>query len=475
MNWILGLPELVLALCGVVILAACVLLKKEEAFLPSATLSIAALGVTGFLVALSGNGVAYEGAFVVDAFARFIKLLALTGGAASIILSMGYRDREQQNLPFEMPILVLFSTLGAMVMASSANLMTLFVGLELSSLSIYVLCAIERDRLGAAEAALKYFILGSLASGLLLYGMSLVYGYAGTMEYAPITAELNRVGVLPVGLVIGMVFILVGLAFKLSAVPFHMWTPDVYQGAPTPVTAFMAGAPKFAAFALILRVMIGPFGAMAPRWQILIEVIAALSMLFGAFAAIPQRNFKRLMAYSSIGHMGYAMMGLAAASPAGTTGTLVYLTTYLVMNVGTFSVITAMRRQGREVSEIADLAGLGRSNPGLALVLAICMFSMIGVPPLAGFFGKFMVFGAAWQAGLYPLVAVGAVSAVVGAFYYLRVVKVAYFDAGAVPLDRPAPSVSFLSVAMGLVTALFLIGLGPISGAAAAAAKALVG
>ncbi|GBR07774.1 NADH-quinone oxidoreductase subunit NuoN [Acetobacter oeni] len=474
MNWLLGLPELVLAICALVILSAGVLQKKDEAFLPCAMLSIGAFVVTGFLVVGAPDGIAYNGLFVVDAFSRFIKLLAIIGGAAAIALSIGYSD-GQRKLPFEMPVLVLFSTLGTMVMASSVNLMTLFVGLELSSLSIYILCAIERDRLGAAEAGLKYFILGSLASGLLLYGMSLVYGYAGTMEYAPIAAEINGTGIVPLGLVIGTVFIIVGLAFKLSAVPFHMWTPDVYQGAPTPVTAYMAGAPKFAAFALILRVMSGPFGAMSPRWQMLIEVIAALSMLFGSFAAIPQHNIKRLMAYSSIGHMGYAMMGLAAASPAGTTGTLVYLAAYLVMNAGTFGVIAAMRRRGHEVTEISDLAGLGRNNPGLALILAICMFSMIGAPPLAGFFGKFMVFAAAWHAGLYPLVAVGAVSAVVGAFYYLRLVKVAYFDAPAVPFDRPAPSVSFVSIAMGLATVLFLIGLGPISAAAQAAARALIG
>ncbi|GBQ24490.1 NADH-quinone oxidoreductase chain N [Acetobacter estunensis NRIC 0472] len=474
MNWMLALPELVLAVSGLVVLSGGVLTKKGHAFLPTAALTIAAFVATIFLVGLSPDGVGYHGLFQVDAFARFIKVLALIGAIVAVALSVGHRD-EGHELPFEMPVLVLFSTLGAMVMASSASLMTLFVGLELSSLSIYVLCAIERDRPQAAESGLKYFILGSLASGLLLYGISLVYGFAGTLSYAPIAAEINSVGALPLGLVIGVVFMLVGLAFKLSAVPFHMWTPDVYQGAPTPVTAYMAGAPKFAAFALILRVMSGPFGAMSPRWQILVEVIAAMSMLFGSFAAIPQHNIKRLMAYSSIGHMGYAMMGLAAASPAGTTGTLVYLSTYLVMNAGTFGVIEAMRRRGQEVDEISDLAGLGRTNPGMALILAICMFSMVGVPPLAGFFGKFMVFAAAWQAGLYPLIFLGAVSAVVGAYYYLRVVKVAWFDAPAAPFDRPAASVSFVSIAMGLATVLFLLGLGPISDAARAAAMALVG
>ncbi len=262
-------------------------------------------------------------------------------------------------------------------MASSANLMTLFVGLELSSLSIYILCALERDDVTSSEAGLKYFVLGSLASGLLLYGMSLVYGYAGTMAYTGLIAAIQQTSALPAGLMVGLVFILVGLSFKLSVVPFHMWTPDVYQGAPTPITAYMAGAPKFAAFALFLRVMSGPFGAMAPRWQMLIEVLSILSMVYGAFAAIPQTNIKRLMAYSSIGHMGYALMGLAAASASGVRATLIYLAAYLVMNAGVFAVITAMRRKGREVTSIADLAGLGRTDPGLAAVLAIFMFSMV--------------------------------------------------------------------------------------------------
>ncbi|MDE7547436.1 NADH-quinone oxidoreductase subunit NuoN [Acetobacter fabarum] len=474
-NWTVALPEIVLALSGIVILVAGVLQRKGEGFFLAAILSLAAFLVSGFLVVLSPSGAGYAGTFVNDGFARFMKVLILAGGFVAVALSVSYRTPDRRPLPFETPVLMLFSTLGAMLMASSANLMTLFVGLELSSLSIYILCALERDNVLSSEAGMKYFILGSLASGLLLYGISLVYGYAGTMEYTGLVDAVRAAVMPPMGLVVGIVFIVVGLCFKLSAVPFHMWTPDVYQGAPTPVTAYMAGAPKFAAFALFLRVMAGPFGSVAPRWQILVEAVSVLSMVYGAFAAIPQTNIKRLMAYSSIGHMGYAMMGLAAASTAGTQATLVYLAAYFVMNAGVFAGITAMRRNGREVNSIADLAGLGRSDPAMALALAVFMFSMVGAPPLAGFFGKFMVFAAAWQSGLYVLVCVGALSSIVGAYYYLRVVKVMYFDAPAHVLDRPAPSLLFVSGGMGVATVVFAVVLGPIMSVAHQAALALAG
>lgn len=477
-NWTLALPEIALALSGLVILVVGVLQRRGEGFFPCAMLTIAAFIGCGFLVVLSPDGVGYASTFVNDSFARFMKILALAGGLLATVVTVGYR-REQSTasdaLPFETPILMLFSTLGAMIMASSANLMTLFVGLELSSLSIYILCALERDRVASSEAGLKYFVLGSLASGILLYGMSLVYGYAGTMEYGGLIAAIHAGGEIPAGLMVGIVFVVVGLCFKLSAVPFHMWTPDVYQGAPTPVTAYMAGAPKFAAFALFLRVMVGPFGMVAPRWQILIETVSMLSMVYGAFAAIPQTDIKRLMAYSSIGHMGYAMMGLASASSAGVRATLIYLAAYLVMNAGVFAGIASMRRKGREVTAIADLAGLSKTDPGMAAALAIFMFSMVGAPPLAGFFGKFMVFAAAWQAGLYVLVCVGAVSSIVGAYYYLRVVKVMYFDAPAEGLDRPAPSLLFVSGGMGLATVFFILVLGPLMTMAQQAAMALAG
>ena len=472
MNWTLALPEIVLSVCGLAILLFGVARTTGNPAVPCTLLTIAAMVLAGFLVLVAPDGVGYHRVFVGDSFARFMKILSLVGAALSLVLSMDYNRREG-IARFEFPVLVLFATVGTMAMASSENLMTLYVGLELQSLSIYILCAFDRDRLGSAEAGLKYFVLGSLASGLLLYGISLVFGFAGTMEYRGLQEALAASAEIPSGLVIGIVFIIVGLAFKISVVPFHMWTPDVYQGAPAPVTAFMSGAPKIAAFALLLRVMAGPFGHVTPQWQLLIELLAMASMLFGALAAIPQTSIKRLMAYSSIGHMGYAMIGLAAATPAGLRGTLVYLATYLFMNSGAFACIVAMRRRGRAVERISDLAGLSRTDPALALVMAIFMFSMIGVPPLSGFFGKLLVFSAALQAGLPTLVIVGIVSSVIGAVYYLRVVRVMYVDAPGLAFDRRATSVSFVSIGMGLVTGLFLLVLGPVTSAAEAAATVL--
>ncbi len=472
MNWTLALPEIVLSVCGLAILVFGVLRTTGNPAVPCTLLTIAAMALAAVLVLTAGDGVAYHRVFVGDAFARFMKVLSLAGAALSLILALDYNRREGISR-FEFPVLVLFATVGTMVMASSENLMTLYIGLELQSLAIYILCAFDRDRLRSAESGLKYFVLGSLASGLLLYGISLVFGFAGTMEYRGLQTALADSAVVPPGLVIGIVFIIVGLAFKISAVPFHMWTPDVYQGAPAPVTAFMAGAPKIAAFALLLRVMAGPFGQVTPQWQLLIEILSMASMLFGALAAIPQTSIKRLMAYSSIGHMGYALIGLAAASPAGLRGTLVYLATYLFMNTGAFATIVAMRRRGVAVERISDLAGLSRTDPALALVMAIVMFSMIGVPPLSGFFGKLLVFSAALRAGMPGLVIVGIVSSVIGAVYYLRVVRVMYVDAAAPAFDRRMPSVSVVSIGMGVVTGLFLLLLGPVTSAAQAAAATL--
>ncbi|WP_323990864.1 NADH-quinone oxidoreductase subunit NuoN [Nguyenibacter sp. L1] len=472
MNWTLALPEIVLACCGLAILVFGVVQTKAQPFLSCAMLTIASFVVTGFLVLTTPDGVGYNHIFVNDDFARFMKILSLAGGALATMLTVGHA-RAMKVERFEFPVLLLFSTLGTMMMASSGNLMTLFIGLELSSLAIYILCAFARDEVAGAEAGLKYFVLGSLASGLLLYGSALVYGFAGTMEYGAIQQALGAEGAVPLGLMFGIVFMLAGLTFKLSAVPFHMWTPDVYQGAPTSVTAFMAGAPKFAAFALLLRVMAGPFGHVAPQWRMLVEAIAILSMLFGAVAAIPQKDIKRLMAYSSIGHMGYALMGLCAGTPEGMRGTLVYLATYLLMNVGAFAVIVAMQRKGRGLTAISDLSGLGRTDPGLAMAMAIFMLSMAGLPPLAGFFGKMMVFYAALNAHLHVLVLAGVVSSVIGAYYYVRVVKVMFFEDGAPSFDRRPLSLSFLSVGMGVATVCFLLVWGPVSSAAQAAALAL--
>ena len=471
-DWTIALPEIALSLFGLAILVFGVLQKKDSPGFACTVLTVAAFLVTAVLVLQSPAGIGYRGTFVNDGFARFIKILTLAGAALSVVLSLDYNVRQKIDR-FEFPVLVLFSTVGTMMMASSENLMTLYVGLELQSLAIYILCAFARDELTSAEAGLKYFVLGSLASGLLLYGISLVYGFAGTMEYAGLKTALTGTGVVPAGLVIGIVFVFVGLAFKLSAAPFHMWTPDVYQGAPTSVTAFMAGAPKVAAFALLLRVMAGPFGHLTPQWQMLVELVAIATMALGALAAIPQTNIKRLMAYSSIGHMGYALIGVAAGSEAGVRGTLVYLATYLFMTVGVFSCIIAMRRNGRPLDRIADLSGLSRTNPLLALAMGIFMFSMAGVPPLSGFFGKLLVFSAAVDSGLWTLAVIGIVTSMIGLYYYWRVVKVMYFDAPVAAFDRRARSLDAVTGAMGLVTALFLLVLGPVVGAAQAAASVL--
>ncbi len=322
-----------------------------------------------------------------------------------------------------------------MMMVSANDLIALYLGLELQSLSLYVLAALQRDRLRASEAGLKYFVLGALSSGMLLYGASLIYGFGGTTEFGALAAQLDGESQTALGLVVGLVFLAAGLAFKVSAVPFHMWTPDVYEGAPTPVTAFFAVAPKIAAIALFLRVMLGPFGDLVQDWFQIIWAISAASMILGALAAIVQQNIKRLMAYSSIGHVGYALMGLAAGSEDGVAGVIIYMTIYLAMNVGTFACILSMKVKDHMVENISDLAGLSKNRPGMALALVIFMFSLAGIPPLAGFFGKLYVFRAAINAELYVLAVVGVLTSVVAAYYYLRVIKVMYFDQPADMLD----------------------------------------
>jgi NADH-quinone oxidoreductase subunit N len=389
-------------------------------------------------------------------------------------LSLDYNAR-QGIARFEFPVLMLFSTVGMMTMASAASLMTLYIGLELQSLAIYVLAAFARDDVRSSEAGLKYFVLSALASGLLLYGISLTYGFAGTMDFAKLPQAVTAAGDVSTGLMVGIAFVIAGLAFKLSAVPFHMWTPDVYEGAPSPVTAFMSTAPKVAPFVVLLRVLIGPFGHVTAQWQPIIELVSVASMLLGSFAAIGQSNIKRLMAYSSIGHMGYALVGLAPGTESGVRGVLVYLLTYVAMSAGAFACIVAMRRRGRAVETIADLAGLAKTDLPLATLLTIFMFSMAGIPPLAGFFGKLYVFLAAVQAGLWPLAIIGVLTSVVACFYYIRIIKVMFFDASAPAFDMRAPSVSFVAIAAGAFTLFFVLALGPATGAAEAAAKVLFG
>jgi NADH-quinone oxidoreductase subunit N len=477
-NWIPGqaaaaLPEIFLAVAAMALLMIGAFRGNSQTRVIG-WFSVAVLVVAGALVAgtAASPGTAFGGMFIADSFARFTKILVLSGSLIAVILSISYIEREDMAR-FEYPILFLFATIGMMMMISANDLIALYVGLELQSLSLYVAAAFRRDSLRSSEAGLKYFVLGALSSGLLLYGASMVYGFAGTTSFAGIAKALAASSG-NTGALVGLVFIAAALAFKISAAPFHMWTPDVYEGAPTSVTTFFAIAPKVAAMALFIRVLVGPFAPITAQWQQVIVFLAILSMVLGAFAAINQTNIKRLMAYSSIGNVGYMLVGLAAGNEAGVRGVLIYLAIYLAMTAGTFACILAMRVHGRAVEGLDDLKGLGRTRPGLALVMAIFMFSMAGIPPLAGFFGKLYVFLAAVQAGMITLAVIGVLASVVAAFYYLRIVKIMYFDEPAEAFDRLlGREVGVVLTVTGLFIALFLLLPAPLLSAATVAAKSL--
>src|SRR5262249_43219256 len=476
MNYLFALPEILLAAAALALLMLGVFLRGETTE-RIAWLAVLALIVTrGVLVWAPppGTQVAFQGLYVVDQFARFLKLLVLLGSALTIIMSLDYVARENMRR-FEFPVLLLFATLGMMMMLSANDLISLYVSLELQSLALYVVAAFQRDSERSTEAGLKYFVLGALSSGMLLYGASMVYGFAGTTSFVGLAKAFSGLnGPVAVGLIVGVVFVVAGLAFKVSAVPFHMWTPDVYEGAPTPVTAFFAAAPKLAATGLFIRVMVGPFYELRAEWLQIMWFVAVASMILGAVAAINQTNIKRLMAYSSIGNIGYALVGLVPGTEIGVRGVLVSRAIYLVMTIGSFGCILLMRQKGRMVEGIYDLAGLSKTNPLLAAALAVFMFSMAGVPWLAGFFGKFYVFLAAVQAGLYWLAVIGVVTSVISAFYYLRIVKVMYFDEPAEAFDRsPGWSMNLIIGAAGLMIFFFFVFAGPVLSAAQAAAMSL--
>ncbi len=467
-----AIPEILLS-CGAMALLMLGAFRSRDSTDGIYNLSVLLLVVVGVIVLLmpGGRQTTFDGAFVFDEFSRFMKVLTLGASALAIVMSRGFFRMEKFSR-FEYPILVVLATVGMMMMISAGSLMSLYMGLELQSLALYVVAAIQRDSGRATEAGLKYFVLGALASGMLLYGMSLIYGFTGSMGFAEIADAAGRGGP-NIGLVFGLVFLLAGLAFKVSAVPFHMWTPDVYEGAPTPVTAFFAAAPKIAAMAIFIRTMVTAFPSIALEWQQIVVFISIASMVLGAFAAIGQRNIKRLMAYSSIGHMGFALVGLAAGSQAGVRGVIIYLAIYLAMTVGTFACILSMRRGNRMVEDIDELAGLGKNNPMLAFLMAMLMFSLAGIPPLAGFFGKFYVFLAAIEAELYTLAIIGVLASVVGAFYYLRIIKIIYFDE---PVERFEPMLGELRVIVGvasLFVILFIFYPGPLMIAAETAASSL--
>ena len=465
------LPEIVLAVGAMLMLMAGAVLGDRSGRLVNlwCVLVLVAAAVAMHWVP-AGRLSLFDGSFLVDDYARFLKLLALAGSAGALLLSLDWLSIEKQQR-FEYGALFVLSTLGMMMLISAGDLIALYLGLELMSLALYVLAASDRENVRSTEAGLKYFVLGALSSGMLLYGASLIYGFTGTISFAGI-AKATHAGA-SIGLIFGLVFLFVGFCFKISAVPFHMWTPDVYEGAPTPVTAFFASAPKVAAIAIFVRATITAFPGITHEWQQIVVFVSILSMALGSFGAIGQRNIKRLMAYSSIGHMGFALVGLAAASPEGVQGVLVYMAIYVAMTLGSFAVIVAMRRQGQAVENISDLAGLARSHPTMAFLFAVLMFSLAGIPPLAGFFAKFYVFLAAINAGLYALAVIGVLSSVVGAYYYLMIVKTMYFDDPVASFDRMPGLLRLVLAISGVINLLFFAWPAPILGAATAAAKSL--
>jgi NADH-quinone oxidoreductase subunit N len=464
-------PELVLAVSAMAALMWGAFARRDvsRTILWCATILMTLVGLwIAFMPEGATAGFAFS--FVSDGFARFSKVMILFGGAATLALAHDYLVKNAL-MKFEFPVLILLSTVGMMIMVSATDLMVLYMGLELQSLALYVVAAFRRDSLRSTEAGLKYFVLGALSSGLLLYGASLVYGFAGTTNFRGIALAIGD-GPLPLGMIFGLVFLTAGMAFKISAAPFHMWTPDVYEGSPTPVTAFFSTAPKVAAAGMIVRVLFDAFGGAVAEWQQILVFLSIASMFLGAIAAIGQTNIKRLMAYSSIGHMGYALMGLAAGTPEGAQSLLIYLAIYVTMNVGVFAFILNMEKDGKHVTDIAALGLYSRVEPARAAALAVLMLSLAGIPPLVGFFAKFYVLKAALDAGLVWLAIAGMIASVIGAFYYLRIVYLLYFAEPADALDGRMPMIHWIllgaSAGAMLVGIINLFGIETIAASAAA-------
>jgi NADH-quinone oxidoreductase subunit N len=466
---IIALPELILAVGAMVILMIGVYAGRAAAGFINvlAVLLLAAAAI--WLLTTDVAGEAFGGAMILDPFARVMMVLTLIGSGAALVMSVRFGNRAG-FYSFEYPVMILLSTVGMMLMISANNMIGIYLGLELQNLGLYVLASFHRDNLRSTESGLKYFVLSSLSSGLLLYGITLVYGYTGSVGFHEIAAALAA-GPRSIGLLFGIVFVLAGLIFKISAVPFHMWTPDVYEGAPTPVTTFLASAPKMAAMAFLVRTTVDAFQPAAADWQQVIVFVSIASMALGSFAAIGQRNFKRLMAYSSIGHMGFALVGLSANTPAGVRGVVIYMLIYLAMTLGTFAFILSMRRKGEQVESIDDMAGLAATNPVMATIMTILLFSLAGIPPLAGFWAKWYVFLAAINAHLYALAVIGVLTSVVAAFYYLRIIKIMWFDEAG---EGFSPMAAEMRIVFGLSGAFILfyvvIG-GPLIRVAEAAAR----
>ncbi|WP_371157718.1 NADH-quinone oxidoreductase subunit NuoN [Jannaschia sp. 2305UL9-9] len=468
------LPEILLAVYALAALMGAVYTSKDALAGPLVWLTAAVLTLMAFWIGVTdAPGAGFDGMIVKDGFSKFAQVTILLSAAVVLVMGQDYMARTGL-LKFEYPVLITLSVIGMMVMVSAGNLLTIYMGLELQSLSLYVVASMRRDHLKSTEAGLKYFVLGALSSGLLLYGISLTYGYTGTTDFGGVIVAAST-GDIPLGLLFGLVFMISGLAFKVSAAPFHMWTPDVYEGSPTPVTAFFATAPKVAAMGMFARVVHDAFGGVVGDWQQIVALLSVLSMFVGAIAAIGQRDIKRLMAYSSIAHMGYALMGLAAGTAVGVEAMLLYMAIYVVMNIGTFAFILSMSRDGVEVTDIQSLNDLSKSHPGKALSLLVLMFSLAGIPPMLGFFAKLAVLQAAVDAGLVWLAVLGVIASVIGAFYYLRIVYYMYFGKTDAPVDGAMPMVQMAALTLSAaIMVLGIINLFGLEGIAAAAAVTLV-
>ncbi|MBY0354814.1 MAG: NADH-quinone oxidoreductase subunit NuoN [Rickettsiales bacterium] len=475
------LPEIFLAISTLILLMAGVYGGNTVSYIIHFFAALVLLVTLHLSTLITGWGIPSL-TFIHDAFALYGKIFVLFGATATLLISSFWLSRAENNR-FEFPILILFCTLGMMLMLSAGDMLIVYLGLELAALSQYVLAAFQRDRARSTEAGLKYFVLGSLASGMLLFGISLIYGYTGSIEFAGISSVIagyqeqtqHTSQPMPYGLVLGMVMVLVGFCFKISAAPFHMWSPDVYEGSPTPVTAFFSIAPKVASVMLLMRLLAVPFGGLAEQWQQIILAISALSMIVGALGALKQTNIKRLLAYSSIGHVGYALMALATNTKAGFGAVLVYLGLYVFMSLGAFALVMLMRRKGEYVESLSDLTGISRFHPWFAFAMAVFMFSMAGIPPLAGFFAKLYVFLEAVRAGYLWLAILGVLSSVVAAYYYIRLIKLMYFDEGGEAFEFPvSPALRLVSGMSALVMLLFILAPATLVKPALIAASALI-
>ncbi len=457
------MPEMFLSVVALALLIFGVVKGSDSVFTQIKFVIIALFAAAVIILSLPNqDSVSFGGLYLVNGFTNYSKILMIIGSAITLYLSIGYYKDNEKSKVTEFPVLMLLAVIGMMLMISANDLISFYMGLEMQSLTLYILAALHKNDARSSEAGLKYFVLGAVASGIILYGCSLIYGFSGTTNFTQL-AVLYEGGQMSTGVMMGLVLLIVGLCFKVSAAPFHMWTPDVYEGSPMPVTAFFAVAPKIAAVAIFTRIMLEPFAGAVLQWQQVIVFVAAASMIVGSLGALMQTNIKRLMAYGSIGHVGFVLMSLAAASPNGVRGVLVYLLIYMVMSVGIFACIMMIKHRDGKSEEILSLSGLSKSRPMLAVAIAIIMLSMAGIPPFAGFFGKFYVLYAAIEGGLYLLAVIGVLSSVVAAYYYLRIIKIMYFDESTVPLDKMAqPEMKFVALCSAIFNLCFFIYFTPV-------------